>query len=149
MTDNFLILEDILLAALEDEFKLPQGDRVVKVLTSADLQGVTEQTQHTPAVHLVYQTYRVIERRPDGRSSRIEQTWLTIVATTNKANLRTGKAARSDAGAIARRVLKTLMGFKPSVVTKPLQLTDAPGPGFNGGFQYLPFAFVAELVVGH
>ena len=146
---NFLALEDVLLAALEAEFVLPQGERQVKVLSAADLNGVSEERQYTPAVHLVYQSYRVNEPRYDGKATRIEQTWLAIVATTNKANLRTGKAARSDAGAIAQRVLKALMGFKPPEVTKPLRLADAPAAGFNGGFQYLPLAFTAELVQGN
>lgn len=148
--DNFLLLEDVLLAQLEAAFATPTpSGQKVKILTAADLNGVAEEHQLTPAVHLVYQGYNITEPRHDSKAARIEQTWLTIVATTNKTNLKTGKAARSDAGHIAQRVIQALMGFKPLDVAKPLRLANAPAAGFNNGFQYLPLAFTAELVVGN
>lgn len=119
----------------------------VHVLSTADLAGVTEATQPTPAVHLVYQGYRVAESRSDGRGARLEQTWLAIVATRNVRDLRAGGAARVDGGLIAARVAGALMGFKPTPASKPLRLVDAPNAGYSGGFAYMPLAFVAELVI--
>lgn len=144
--ENFLALEPVLVARLVEQL----ADLVPKVhvLAAADLAGVTETTQLTPAVHVVYQGYRVVESKPDGRAARIEQTWLATVASRNMATLRTGSAARADAGLIAQRVCQALMAFKPPVASKPLRLTEGPGAGFNAGFQYLPLAFVAELVLG-
>lgn len=144
--ENLLALEAVLLARLVEQ--LADLAPKVHVLAAADLAGVTEATQLTPAVHVVYQGYRVLESKPDGRATRIEQTWLATVASRNMATLRTGSAARADAGLIARRVCQALMGFKPPHASKPLRLAEGPGAGFNAGFQYLPLAFVAELVLG-
>lgn len=119
----------------------------VHVMSAADLAGVTEATQVTPAVHVVYQGYRVTETRSDGTVVRIEQTWLATVATRNVKNTRTGDAARAAAGLIAGRVAQALMGFKPVIAAKPLRLVNGPGAGFNAGFAYLPLAFDAELVL--
>lgn len=142
---SFLALEAVLIERLADQ--LADLAPKVHVLAAADLSGVTESTQLTPAVHVVYHGYRVVESKPDGRAARIEQTWLATVASRNMATLRTGSAARADAGLIAQRVCQALMGFRPPVASKPLRLTDGPGAGFNAGFQYLPLAFVAELVL--
>lgn len=143
---NLLALEPVLMARLTEQL----ADMVPKVhvLAAVDLAGVTEATQVTPAVHLVYQGYRVAESPSSARVARLEQTWLVTVATRNMKNLRTGSAARADAGLIADRVALALMGFKPALASKPLRLVDGPSAGFSDGFAYLPLAFVAELVVG-
>lgn len=154
--DNLLALEPLLVAHLRDRLAdaLPTLVPKVKVLTAIDLAAVTEATQFTPAVHIVYQSYRTVEDRTDGLITRIEQTWLAVVATRNVRNLTTGEAARVDAGQIALAVCQSLMGFKAplldgktTLLSKPLRLTSAPSPGFSAGFQYLPLAFTAELVI--
>jgi hypothetical protein len=119
----------------------------VHVLAANDLAGVTEATQVTPAVHVLYQSYSLGEGRSDGTAVRLEQTWLTGVAPRNVRDLRSGAAGRADAGLIARRVAAALMGFKTPITAKPLKLTNAPAAGNSAGFQYLPLAFVAELVL--
>lgn len=143
--DNLLALEAVLVQRLTEQ--LADLSPKVKVLTAVDLAGVTEASQVTPAVHVIYRGYRVVESRADGKAARIEQTWLTVVACDNKRNLRTGEAARVDAGAIARRVCSALMGFNPGPVSKPLRLAEGPEAGFSNGYQYLPLAFVAELAL--
>lgn len=142
---NFLALEPLLIARLEAQ--LADLAPKVHVLAATDLAGVTEATQVTPAVHVLYQGYRVTESRSDGSAVRIEQTWLTVVSVRNMKNLRTGTEARADAGLIARRTTQALMGYQPEPGSKPLRLAEGPGAGFNAGFQYLPLAFVAELVL--
>lgn len=143
--ENFLALEPLLVARLTEQL----ADMVPKVhvMSAVDLAGVTEATQITPAVHVVYQGYRVTETRPDGTVVRVVQTWLATVATRNARNLRTGDAARAEAGLIAGRVAQALMGFKPQATSKPLRLVNGPGAGFSAGFAYLPLAFDAELVL--
>lgn len=143
--DNLMLLEPQIMARLNEQLDgvIPK----VHVLAAADLAGVTEATQVTPAVHVVYQNYRVVESRSDGTAARIEQTWLTIIATKNVKDTRSGAAARADAGLIAARVAKALMGFKPEAASKPLRLAQGPGAGFSNGYAYLPLAFVAELAL--
>lgn len=145
-TVNFLALESVLKTRLQTHFAA--SNPAVQVLSAVDLAGVTEASQLAPAVHLVYQGYRVAETPTHGRVARIEQTWLVVIATRNVSDARTGEAARSQAGAIASQVCTALMGWNPSAVTKPLQLSDAPAAGFLAGFAYLPLAFVTEIVLG-
>ncbi len=143
--DNFLQLEDELTQRLKDRLAVLRP--AVHVLGAADLAGVTEEKQLTPAVHLVYDRYRPTESRPDGRAIRIEQTWMAVVAVRNARAVKTGDAARGLAGALAAQVLLALQGWQPPSATKPLQLAPAPKAGFSAGHQYLPLAFVAETVI--
>lgn len=142
--ENFLALEPLLVAQLKA--KLADVLPKIHVLTSADLDSVTEQTQLTPAVHVVYADYHVAEERR-GQTYRVEQTWLAVVVTRNMRALQTGADAREDAGLIAMRVLAALGGFQPAIVSHPMVLIDGPKGGFRVGHQYLPLAFKAELVV--
>lgn len=143
--DNLMVLEPQIVARLTEHLAgiVPK----VHVLAAADLSGVTEATQVTPAVHVVYQNYRVVESRSDGKAARMEQTWLAVLATRNVKDTRSGAAARAEAGVIAARVAKALMGFKAESASKPFSLTQGPGAGFSNGFAYLPLAFVAELAL--
>lgn len=144
--DTLFALEPLLLAQLEA--KLANLTPRPKVLTAADLAGVSENQQFTPAVHLVYQGYRVVESpRADGTAARIEQDWLCIVATRSQKAIRAGDAARSEAGVLARRVCAAMMGFKPTPASKPLKIASGPNAGYSAGFQYLPLAFTAEIVL--
>lgn len=142
-----MLLEASLMERLADQ--LTGMAPKVHVLAAADLAGVTEATQKTPAVHVLYQGYRVVESRSDGAAVRLEQTWLAVVATKNVKDTRSGAAARSDAGLIAARVARALLGFKPTGASRPLRLVEGPRAGFNGGFAYLPLAFVAELALSN
>lgn len=143
--ENLMVLEPQIMARLTEHLAgmVPK----VHVLAAADLAGVTEATQVTPAVHVVYQNYRIVESRSDGKAARIEQTWLAILATKNVKDTRSGAAARAEAGVIAARVAKALMGFKADSASKPFNLAQGPGAGFSNGFAYLPLAFVAELLL--
>jgi hypothetical protein len=145
MTTNLLELEPLLMARLAEQ--LADMSPKVHVLAAADLASVTEATQVTPAVHVLYRNYAITESRSDGRAVRMDQTWLAVVATRNVQNLRSGAAGRADAGLIARRVTQALMGFKPTAISKPVRLTNAPDAGNSNGYQYLPLAFCAELVL--
>jgi hypothetical protein len=147
MIDNLMLLELPLMERLAAQ--LADLTPKVHVLAAADLAGVTEATQVTPAVHLVYHGYRIVESRSDGGAARLEQTWLATVATRNMKNLRSGAAARTDAGLIAARIAAALMGFRPAGASKPLRLAEGPGAGFSNGFAYLPLAFVAELALSN
>lgn len=147
VTTNFLALESLLIAHLTAQ--LADLSPKPKVLSAVDLAGVAEEQQFTPAVHVVYKGYRIAESRIDGKAARMVQTWLAVVATRNVRQARTGEAARSDAGVIARRVLAALMGHRPAGAAGPLRLVDGPEAGFSAGYQYLPLAFTVELALSN
>lgn len=135
-------LEPVLVARLK--VQLPKG---VHVLTAADLDKVAEASQPVPAVHIVYRGYRPTDARPDGAIVRLIHTWYAVVATRNVREIRSGQAARAEAGPLAGQVLLALMGFKPEGFAKPLLPVPAPGPGHSNGFQYMPLAFETETVL--
>lgn len=146
MLDNLLLLEPELMARLKTE--LSGLTPPVHVLSKDDLAGVKEEQQLVPAVHLVYQGYRVVEAsRADGKAARIEQTWLAVVVTRNVANLKSSDAARKQAGVLCAKVLAGLMGFKAAGAAGPLKLATPPAAGFSKGFGYVPLAFTAELAL--
>jgi phage gp37-like protein len=139
---SLLALESALVERLKA--RLPAG---VHVLSAADLAGVAEGSQPTPAVHVVYQGYRVSESRPDGRAARIEQTWLVVVAVRNVRDARSGGAARADAGDLAESVIAAIMGWQPEGTSSPLKLTTAPRAGYAAGHIYMPLGFACETTV--
>lgn len=142
--DNLLGLEPILIERLRTQL----ADIIARanILSATDLAGVTQQTQLSPAVHVIYNGHRVTEARSDGKTAHLTQTWLVIVAARNMRDLKTGDAARVDAGLIANRVLHALMGFKADLYL-PLRLVDGPGAGYEAGWQYLPLAFSTQFVL--
>lgn len=146
---NFLFLGPLLIDRLNEQLgaagaavQLPR----IHVLSSADLSEVAMEQQLTPAVHIVYQSYRKVQSLSDGKAARIAQTWLAVTAARNVRDLRAGSAARNDAGVISDMVLDCLMGWEAPKLTKPLELVSGPAAGYGGGFQYLPLAFEAEFV---
>jgi len=144
--DSLFLLEAPLLQRLKAE--LAPLKPAVHVLSAADLAGVMEEKQLVPAVHLIYQGYRVLQNRADKKLARIEQTWLAAVAVSNARGLKAGTEARADAGSLGAKVLLAFAGWQPPGAATPLQLSNAPAARFSAGFQYLPQAFTVELVVG-
>lgn len=143
--DDFLALEPELLARLRTA--LAGQTPAVHVLSQDDLAGVAEEKQLVPAVHVVYQRYRVLESRGDGRAARIEQSWLAVVATRNTRNLASASGARTQAGKLAKVVAQALMGWRAPGTATAFKLVDGPGAGFGNGFGYLPLAFSAEMTL--
>lgn len=137
----FTALESALVARLKDA--LPQ----VHILTAQELGGVDEARQPTPAVHVIYNGYRVLESRPDGRVARVSQQWLAVIAVRNVRSRGTGADARQDGVALAEEVAGVLMGYQPAQAATPLRLVNAPTPGGDNGFLYLPLAFDIETIL--
>lgn len=145
LQNNLFDLEPAILARLREQLANLQPP--VKLLTAADLNGVSENQQFTPAVHLIYRGYAVAENKHDATSARITQDWLAVVATRNQAGIRAGYKARENGGEIAMQVCAALMGFKPTGASKPMKLANAPDAGYSAGFHYLPLAFEAEMTL--
>lgn len=129
--------------------KLAEQQPAVHVLTAADLAGVAEEKQVVPAVHLVYQGYRVAQARGDGAVAKVAISWLAVVATRSVRGLVAGDEARSQAGALMGRVFKALSGFQPAGAATPLLAVTPPGAGYSSGFQYMPLAFECEGVLNN
>ncbi len=142
--NNFLAPEPFIVARLKEALAdlRPQ----VHVLTANDLALVKEESQPTPAVHVIWNGFRVKESRADGRVASLDHTWLVVSAVKNVRTLKTGEAARSEAGELAARAGAALMGFRPPNVAGPMRLSPSPSAGHSAGFVYLPLAFLVESV---
>jgi hypothetical protein len=139
--DNFLALEPLITAHLRSA--LSPG---VYVLSAADLVGLVEATQPTPAVHVLYRGYRVRESDVPAFVS-IEQTWLTVVAVRNLANLAVGSDARQSAGVLAAQVIDAMYQHRFADLSgaRPMHITQAPEAGYRDGHFYLPLGWSCPI----
>lgn len=143
--NNFLEPEAHIVAQLKEA--LAGVKPAVHVLTAADLAKVKEENQPTPAVHVVWNGFRVLQAREDGAAARLDHTWLVVAAVRNVRTLQSGQDARAAAGELAARAGAALMGYRPPNVAGPMRLAPAPGSGISpAGFMYLPLAFLVETV---
>lgn len=140
--NNFQLLESRLVELVSEAVAglLP----AVHVLTSADLTGLDETRQKTPAVHVIYGGFRVVESRH--KIWRLQHTWLVVVAVKTAAKVRSGEHARQNAGVLFERVVNAVAGASLPGTTKPLDLITPPAARYAAGHQYIPAAFAAETL---
>jgi hypothetical protein len=134
-------VEASILARLAD--RLPPE---VRVLSTLDLVGLTEGSQPTPAVHVVYRGYRVLEDQQQGRLVRLEPRWWVVAAVRSVREVRGGRGALLDGLAVEQLVRSHLMGWTPAGASTPLRLQDSPELGFAGGYGYFPQSFVTQVL---
>ena len=143
--NNFLEPEPHIVARLKEA--LAGLKPAVHVLTARDLSQVKEENQPTPAIHVVWNGFKVLEARADGAAARLDHTWLVVAAVRNVRTLKSGEDARTAAGELIARAGAALMGYRPPNVAGPMRLAPAPGSGISpAGFMYLPLAFLVESV---
>lgn len=141
---SFLGMESALVDRLK--FVLPHS---VHVLTAADLSGVSEGSQPTPAVHVVYGGGEIKRLTPDGRAAQMMQRWHVVVSVRNVHQVRSGGVAREDASALADAVLGALMGWRTNAASAPIMATTPLAPAYSAGFFYLPLSFTAEVILNN
>ncbi len=136
-----LALEPLLLARIEAAMPVAN----LKVLSAADLDGVTEAAQHSPAVHVVPYGLRLVEQ---GTLITPVETWLTVLAVRNVRSQQSGRDARGDAAALLDTLFAALHGWQGEINgqrLKPLRPVTPPRAGFRAGFGYFPLAWEAQL----
>lgn len=142
--NNFLAIEPQLVARLKEA--LADLRPAVFVLTEADLAGVKESAQHVPAVHVIWNGFGVAEANTLGTRARLVHTWLCVAAVRNVGDVRSGAAARQEAGELLARAGGVLMGFKPQGAITPLRLAPGPRSWASKGYLYVPLAFNVETL---
>lgn len=130
----FMALEPRLVALLRAA--LAGRSPAVHVLTAADLAGVQEARQLTPAVHVVYGGYRIAQ--DIGRAWRLEHTWHAVTVVRHVAQPGSAAAGRQDAGALATAVALALADARVEGAAEPLTLVTPPPPSYAAPFTYLP-----------
>lgn len=152
---NLLVLQDELVAHLNAA--LSDIRPAVHVLTPSDMaaktdtKGAVTVVQPTPAVNVIFMGLRPstdpTKQRADGRAMLLQQLFVAEVVTRNVTSLKTGSAARNDAGELAAQVLLALMGATLPSAVGVLKILPGIGPVYQGGMQYLPITFEATLQV--
>lgn len=137
--NNFMALEPQIVELVKGA--VANHNPAVHVLTAADLAGVKEQLQHTPAIHVVHQGFTPGNVRSDGLKAELQHKWLVVAVVSNTHNIRSGATARSDAGALLAQVAAALMGRKLRHASTPLLPTKSPPAWNTAGFYYIPMAF--------
>lgn len=140
--NDFSQLEDRIVALLKAA--VAGLTPAVHVLTAAELEGVRENAQLTPALHVISDGFRPTES--GHKVARLTHTWYVVAAVRNAAQQRSGAAARRQAGPLLARAMAALLSEQLPGTAKPLQLAPAPRGRYAGGFFYLPSAWTAETV---
>lgn len=140
--NDFMRLEEPLLALLAQA--TAGMSPAVRIFTAAELAQVREAAQHTPAVHLIYGGYQVAEGAVT--QWRLLHKWYAVAAVRNVAAVRSGSAARRDAGQLAALVAGCLAGAQVPGAARPLELLTPPPAHYGDGFQYIPVAVQAETI---
>lgn len=139
---GFLFLQQKIQDRLRASLDLA-GQQSVRVLSAPDLSDIA--TLPVPCVIVIFDGYSIAESASMGKSARINQTWLAVVAVRSASNIKAGDASRAQAGDIADTVLSSVMGFTAAGCSKPMSLTNPPKAAYEDGFFYLPVAIEAEI----
>lgn len=137
-----LSLERLLVERLQAA--LASRKPAVHVLSAADLDGVAEERQLVPAVHVVLAGIKPLSATVG--DTLTECGWYTVLTLRNVGTVDKGAAMRVDANALANAVYTSLIGWTPPGHSKPLRLAPGPAGGNHNGFMYLPLLWRTEFV---
>ncbi len=139
---DFLSLEPLLVEHLKATVPAVNG----KVFAASDLEGVEERSQPKPAIHVIYNGYRIEQSQAAAKRALVQQSWSVVVVVRNVRA--TGERARSEGGALLRHVLEACLGWKPSPEHSALEL-GAPvyRTTYRNGAVYLPLLFTTNTKI--
>lgn len=143
MTDYFEAETAIVARLKEQVTDVPDNH----VFTPFGLDGMMENTQPSPALHVIY-AGDVVSNDSAGQRSRlmIGQRWLVVLAVRNpKAQLKDTTEIRTAAGLIVPKLLNALQGWAPVEWMRPLGRVGGPAAGYSSAFAYFPFMFEGRI----
>ncbi|ATG73679.1 hypothetical protein AN401_07250 [Zobellella denitrificans] len=147
---DYLAAEGLIVTRLEAQLADVAG---LKILRPADLAGVAELAQHTPAVHVLYGG-DVVSTPPtvdQGNYQPLRQRWLVVLAVRNATRTGggqlTGQQVRESAGPLLSQIIAALGGWRPGQGYGPLVRVAAPAPAYRpGGYGYFPLQYETVLL---
>lgn len=111
----------------------------VPILYAADLDGVSENSQVAPAIHVLPYQLTVVDASD---SSAIALKEVVIVAVVVRfANQRSGQGVRQLASPLLARSALTLAGWSPTTGYEKLQIETPPLPRLKNGHGSYPLQF--------
>ena len=140
---GFFDLEPLIVARLQETL----GAAAPHVLAAEDLQGVVEQQQFTPAVHVLYRSYSVEQAQKD--AAVIRQSWWLVAAARNVRNVQSGEGARKAVSPLVDGIFAAMTGWSPPVCNGAWFRPEQPGLDslITGGFVYVPTLWSVRWVV--
>jgi hypothetical protein len=143
---NYLALEDLIIARLKA--RLPELSGAIDGMY--DLDGVSANAQQAPRIDVVPFGEQVLpgdkQRSHNGLVQIVQQRWMVVAVVRNGRDMRTGVAARREAGDLLWRINASLQGWNPGPDFGPLHKINAPPPQYEKGFGYFPLAYASNIV---
>lgn len=115
------------------------------VFSTADLAGVKERSQVTPALHVVLHSYRPLSD-DSGPASRWSEIYLVVIVVKHARQVSGTDAIRNAAAPLVAEVLAALDGWRCPGCIGTVRAIDPPNPLSTDSFGYFPLAFAAETV---
>ena len=137
--NDFLSAEPLIIQRLKDKAG------IANVFSTVDLQGVSEKSQLTPAVHVVYGGYIPVAKAGNPDVMRIEQSWMLIVTVRNVSATNEATAVNQEAGPHILNVIQALQGYRLSPDHSQLELKKPPAPLIRAGLGYYPILFTTKI----
>ena len=138
--NDFLSAEGLIIQRLKDK------SGISAVLSTTDLQGVSEKGQVTPAVHVIYGGFSPAGKAGNPDVMKIKQSWMIIVTVRNVSSTNEAAAVNQEAGPHIMNVIQSLQGHKLSVDHSDLELQSPPAPLIRAGFGYYPILFTTNVI---
>lgn len=140
MLSHFLAPGDLIIAQIQAA--LPGKFALVK--HAADLAGVKDSLQVTPACHVLLQRMTLAAQLRQGDAVSWGQEWLTVVVTRSAKEAKTGAGAMALAGPLVGALLRpgVLAGWRMTEGVAPLEPLAPPPPLLStAGTLYVPLAW--------
>jgi hypothetical protein len=115
------------------------------VFSTADLAGVKERSQVTPALHVVLHSYRPLSD-DSGPTSRWLEIYLVVVVVKHARQAIGAEAIRGSAAPLIAEVIAALDGWRCAGCIGRVRAIDPPNPLITDSFGYFPLAFGVESV---
>lgn len=130
---------DVVEAALVERVKELVPEVGTRIISLGDLMEAKEKPA-TPALAVAYDGYRVVDDK--GADGLLESRWIVAVAVATARQRDGVRSVRESALAIAARLLRGLVGWRPAPGCTPCKAADPGGPLWDRerGLYLLPVA---------
>ncbi len=119
-----------------------------RVFTINDIDDVTNESQQTPALHVIHGGDILGRCGSNGQAQQFDQVWVVVLVIANAAAQRSGTKIRAVAGPIIFKLLRALEGFVPlEGHCEALHRFEAAEPIYKSGLAAFPFAFTTKLTI--
>jgi len=140
MIENLLVAEELIIERLENTID------DIKILSTADLSGVTERSQIIPAIHVVYAGYKLETEGQQSQSMAfIRQKWITMIVDRDIRSIKNGKTISPNAGIVHSQIIKSLFGYQLSPDHSFMRLESPQPPRYANNFAYYPIPFSTKI----